>query len=151
MGRHIRTLALLHLALGPASTAMTRLEQVFAQPDGGATNDIAYGRRHPPPVCEACRKPKIPHASCDACGGRLPFDVERCPSCGDAAKLSYGFHCENCLRAKIPPPAPRPELAASRPEVEAKRAKQRAKEARRAERERRSREALDARRAGVAR
>jgi hypothetical protein len=30
------------------------------------------------------------HASCDACGGVLPYDTKRCPQCGDAHKLSYG-------------------------------------------------------------
>jgi hypothetical protein len=40
--------------------------------------------------------PKLPdlgpitHASCDACGGFLPVDIDRCPSCGDRYKLSYG-------------------------------------------------------------
>lgn len=34
--------------------------------------------------------PKYDYASCDACGGRFDPDAKRCPSCGDAHKLSFG-------------------------------------------------------------
>lgn len=43
------------------------------------------GERPAPPVDAPQR-----YATCDACGGNLPVTVTRCPSCGDAHKLSYG-------------------------------------------------------------
>ena len=40
----------------------------------------------------ACRiRRNMYHATCDACGGVFDAMAERCPSCGDRHKLSYGL------------------------------------------------------------